>query len=305
MASHVLSRREEQVSASCESSTVPLSFDALEEDVILEHYEFGGKIARRVGADLSGDHDEESMQRLEVDEHERAMQMAARPRDWKAKLAELDFDARVKETLECLQRKNNQKEILSDLLNFCFQERAEEELEAFLTAHKQFADGYHTANKYLFFMQRTGALAEREYDSEGVLMDEERRADLLEQGISEDEIDELVVEWCYITTDVGKEALTQFNPCKRTQEMLATQASSRMASFRRLLEFCKQPRSLEEITNYMADDPGLEIDLQTGVAHMQPSAYIGKLDQSGALTWEGGWKTTEGGMEVLNSLAVD
>ena len=38
---------------------------------------------------------------------------------------------------------------------------------------------------------------------------------------------------------------------------------------------------------------------------MQPSAYIGKLDQSGALTWVGGWKTTEGGLEVLETLQLD
>lgn len=266
--------------------------------------EFGGKVAQQIGADMSGDHDEEA--KTKSDEHEEAMRAAARPMDWRAKLAEMSHEERVEATLECLGRKNNQKEIIYDLLVFCTTERGEAETEAFLEAHKQFVDGYHSAQKYLYFMERTGAIEEREYDSDGVLITDEMRDELREAGAPEEEIEDLAVKWRFLTTDAGREAIEQFNPADRTREMLASQKESRHPTFKRLLTFCsEQPRSLEEITTFLANDPGLETDPRTGVMRMQPSAYIGKLDQAGALTWEGGWKTTPGGMEVLETLNFD
>ena len=68
--------------------------------------EFGGKVAQQIGADMSGDHDEEA--KTKSDEHEEAMRAAARPMDWRAKLAEMSHEERVEATLECLGRKNNQ-----------------------------------------------------------------------------------------------------------------------------------------------------------------------------------------------------
>lgn len=264
--------------------------------------EFGAKVANQIGADMSGDRSEEGKTH-ELDEHELAMREAARPQDWKSKLAAMDHEARVDAVLECLGRKNNQKEILYDLLVYCETEREESDVEAFLEAHKQFADGYHSAHKYLFFMQRTGGIEEREYDSDGVLITEAMRDELREMGESEEEIEDLAVEWRFATTEAGSEAIRRFDPADRTRDMLATQKESRHPTFKRLLEFCsEQARSLDEITTFLAADPGLEKDPRTGVMHMQPSAYIGKLDQAGVLTWEGGWKTTPGGMEVLETL---
>lgn len=270
----------------------------------LENYEFGGKIAQQVGADLSGDR-EEKRPSTEQLKREAAMAAAARPQDWKSAVARMSFDERVEATLECLGRKNNQKEILYDLLVYCTEERTEEETEAFLTAHKQFADGYHTASKYLLFMQRTGALEELEYDSDGVLVTDEMREELREMGAPEEEIEDLGDHWHYLTTEEGKRAIERFDPADRTRAMLETQSQLRVEAFKRLLDFCEQPRSLAEIEQFMAHDPGLEIDARTGVMRMQPSAYIGKLDNAGALTWENGWKTTRGGREVLESLKFD
>lgn len=269
-----------------------------------ESLEFGGRVAQQVGADLSGSRDEE--QKQGTNEREEAMREAARPQDWKGKLATMDHEARVQATLDCLGRKNNQKEILFDLLVFCKEEREEQDVESFLEQHKQFADGYHSAQKYLLFMQRTGGIEEREYDCDGVLITDAMRDELRELGAPEEEIEDLAVEWRFITTDAGNEAIERFDPASRTREMLAEQRESRHPTFRRLLQFCEdEPRSLDEITTFLASDPGLEKDPRTGVMGMQPSAYIGKLDQAGALTWEGGWKTTPGGMEVLETLNFD
>lgn len=270
----------------------------------LDNYEFGGKIAKQVGADLSADHNNEAKKSAKC-KSEETMQAAAKPQDWRSKLSEMDHDKRVEAVLECLGRKNNQKEILYDLLVFCKEERDEQEAEAFLEAHKEFANGYHSANKYLFFMMRTGGIEEIQYDSDGVRITDDMRDELIELGATPEEVEGMAVEWHFKTTDAGIEAIEKFDPVDRTKEMLATQANSRMATYARLLEFCETPRSLQEIVEFMKDDPGLEIDPETHVMGMQPSGYIGKLDQAGALTWEDGWKTTPGGLEVLKTLDVE
>ena len=292
----ILELKEKAAALAAGDSSAALELDAHE-------LEFGEKLAENIGADLSSEHSDEP-KNPKVAEIEEAMAAAAKPQDYRQKLATMSFDEQVAATLECLGRKNNQKEILYDLLVFCQQERTEAETEEFLESHKQFADGYHTASKYIFFMQRTGAIEEIEYSESGERITEEMRDSMREQGLSEEEIAESAVAWSYATTEVGNAAINAFDPVKRTKAMLAEQKQSRHASFKRLLQFCETPRSLDEIISFMQGDPGLEIDEHTGVMGMQPSAYIGKLDQAGALTWENGWKTTGGGMEVLETLEL-
>ncbi|MCD8315969.1 MAG: hypothetical protein LUB61_00975, partial [Eggerthellaceae bacterium] len=263
-----------------------------------EDYEFGGKLARQIGADLSGDREME-ISREEIEESEKKMQQAARVEDWKAKVNSWDEETRIEKTIECLNRKNNQKEILYDLLVFCQAERTEEETEDFLEAHKQFKDGHHSAHKYIFFMQRTGAIEELEYDCDGVLITDEMRDELRELGAPEEEIEDLGAEWHFMTTSAGNEAIKRFDPVIRTKELLAQQKETRHPSYYRLLEYCKEPKSLDEITKFFEGDPGLEIDPNTGIMGMQPSAYIGHLDAAGSLTWVGGWQTTKGGLKIL------
>lgn len=267
----------------------------------IESYEFGGKLAAQLGADLSDARDKKRKD-PQLLEAETRMAQAARVQDWKENLSSMSREDRIQATLDCLARKNNQKEILYDLLVYCEKERTEREAESFLENHKQFSDGHHTASKYLLFMQRTGALDECEYDSDGALITESMRDELLNLGGSVEEIDELAVEWRYIITDAGAEAIRRFNPAIRTKDLFKSQKESRIALFRKLLEFCSVPKSLDEIIAYTDGDPGLEVDSRTGVMHMQPSAYIGLLDQAGALTWENGWLATKGGMEALDSI---
>ena len=244
--------------------------DARPLDLGEDELEFGQRLADSLGAEMSDEHDGKPKD-PDREMRETRMAEAARPQDYKAKLAEMSFDEQLEATLECLERKNNQKEILYDLLVYCLQERTEAEAEQFLEAHKQFADGYHTASKYLLFMQRTGAIDELAYDEAGQLVTDQVRAAAIEEGMSPEDADELAVAWSYKTTEVGEAAIEAFDPAKRTRAMLATQKTSRLASYRRLLEFCEQPRSLEEIVSFMDGDPGLEIDSRTGSCRCSPA----------------------------------
>lgn len=107
------------------------------------------------------------------------------------------------------------------------------------------------------------------------------------------------VAWRIVTTDVGRAALEAHDPRVRLRALLQEQGPTRYETYLQLLTFCEEPRTLEQISTFLIGNPGLEID-DRGIVHMQPNAYIGKLDAVGALEWDGGWRTTEGAREVLN-----
>ena len=111
-----------------------------------------------------------------------------------------------------------------------------------------------------------------------------------------------IVEWRVVTTAAGLEALEATDARGQLRTLLAAQAEHRYAAYLDVLTFCEEPRTMAEISEFLIDNPGLEID-DRGVVNMQPNAYIGKLDKAGALVWSGsGWQTTKEALEVLDTL---
>lgn len=270
-------------------------------DTDLGGYTFGGKLADRLGADMSGDREDEERRAAEARDDQRMVE-AARAKDWKATLSEMSHEERVVATFECLDRRPTFRTMLYELLVYCTTERTHEQAEQYVEGLSEFEGNRQSAGRYIFFLERTGALEERPYDKDGVLVDEAYRQAQYEKDASDDDIDELIVSIGVCTTDVGVEAIDGFNPVSRTEALLQTQPNRRMPTYARILDFCTQPRSLEQISHLLEDDPGLEIDGKTGVIGMQPNAYIGHLDQTGALAWDKGWKTTDGGRRILEEM---
>lgn len=229
------------------------------------------------------------------------MEAAAHARDWKGHLAGMSFEQRVEATIECFGRRRSTAAIERDLLEFCRQERSVEEAEAHVSAHERFAANGMSAHQYLFFMQRTGALEEREYDSEGVLITDEMRQELRDLDCPEEEIEDLAVEWNVVTTDVGEEALKRDDPLKKAERLFA-QKASRRATYNRVIRYLKEPHSMDEIFQLLQGDPGLEVNAQ-GVMGCQPSAYVSHLEDAGILTWNGKWKLTKAGEVLLGTLS--
>ena len=126
-------------------------------------------------------------------------------------------------------------------------------------------------------------------------------ADGVEQQVAEDPEDR-IVEWRIMITDAGREALESTDARGRLRTLLEGQAQDRYDAYLALITFCEEPRTLAEISEFLIGNPGLEID-DRGIIHMQPNAYIGKLDTAGALVWTGeGWQATPQALEVLESL---
>jgi hypothetical protein len=283
-----------------------LSFDISEDthdasqEEDLEFNVFGGRLAKQVGASLSGDREEEE-QRAAQRRDDMRMQNAAKPHDWECELVELPFDQRVEKTMACLRRRESFRKILYGLLKFCEQERTYDEIDAHVRCYPESEANRQSSRRYVFFLRRTGALEEVEYDANGDAVTDDVRAEKRAAGMAEEAIEDLGVEQRVMTTEVGRKAIRLDDPGLRLCDLLV-EKESRLSTYRRLLEFCAIPRQLEEIASFLADDPGLEIDHGTGVAGMQPNAYISKLDQAGGLVWNDGWVATEEGLKSIAAL---
>jgi len=260
---------------------------------------FGGKIARSIGASLSADKEDATRRALERQDDLR-MQQAAQSRDWAASLAVLNFEERVTKTLECLDRRASFHNILYGLLLFCVQERSYEEAELHAQTFAEFEANFQSPRRYLMLLQRTGALEEIPYDEKGKLVTDELRERALEDGLEPDCLDTLAADWRVQTTDVGKEVIRLASPYLRLQALFA-ENPSRSQTYLKVLNFCVQPCQMTQIAEGLKDDPGLEHN-EKGIAGMQPSAYVSKLNQAGGLDWKGGWVVTKGGKKIAETL---
>lgn len=265
-------------------------------DAHLDESTFGGRIAEQVGgADLSAEREENQS------EKDKAMAEGAKVKDWKTALSEMSFNQRVEATLESMSRRPAVREIMTDLLKYCRTQRQVDEAEAWISQHRNFEKLRQSPHQYIFFMQRTGALAQTEYDSDGVLITDDMRDELRELGVPEEEIEDMEVEWRVQTTDVGEEALRQSDPKDKIRKLLGEKLSRR-ATYDKVISFCEQPRSMEEIFQYLQGDPGLEVNAQ-GIMQCQPSAYVSHLEEAGALVWDkGGWRLTKEGAQLLKTI---
>ena len=109
-----------------------------------------------------------------------------------------------------------------------------------------------------------------------------------------------------LATSSPGEVVAPPSPCfhahKRLRDLLQDQVPDRYDAYLALITFCEEPRTLTEISEFLIGNPGLEID-DRGIIHMQPNAYIGKLDTAGALVWTGeGWQSTPQALEVIETL---
>lgn len=271
-------------------------------DFDVDNYVFGGKVAESIGASLSGSRDEQGVDVIRKKDDERRKK-AAYANDWFTELEPLSFEERVDKTIECLGRRQSFMNTLRGLLSFCDTERTYEEIDEYVRGYAEFEANKTSSHRYVFFLRRTGALEELEINEQGEIITDEMRAEAREAGLSEEEVEDMAVEWHVITTDVGREALKRTDPSLRLADLLSVKPS-RVPTYRRVLEFCSEkPRSLDEISRLLENDPGLEINEATGAAGMQPSAYISKLDQAGVLVWNGAWATTEEGVRAIREFS--
>ena len=147
----------------------------------------------------------------------------------------------------------------------------------------------------------------KKYGLDMIERDEEGNRVLPEQkeGLSEDEVDDLVAEISFKSTDVGDWFVDYNKPSARLVDLLHL-VPERTDTYIELLEFVEAaPRPYGQIEELLLGSSALQTVIDGRVETMQPSVFVDKLERAGALVWKEGWTLTEEGREFLEDLKVN
>lgn len=214
--------------------------------------------------------------------------------------AELTFEEKLAALNMVVMRHPLNREVLYKALAFCAEERPLREAEDYIASIPQF----EMATQNQFYMLTSLV---RAYGLEMIERDEEGNRVLPEQkeGLSEDEVDDLVASYSFKTTEVGDYFVAYNRPAARLVELLHL-VPERAETYIELLEFVDgDARSYPEIEKLLSGRPVLETIIDGNRETMQPSVFVDKLERAGALVWKEGWTLTEEGREFLEDLKVN
>lgn len=211
--------------------------------------------------------------------------------------AELTFEEKLAALNRTVMRHPLNREILYKTLAFCAEERPLREAEDFIAALPQF--GLATQNQYYLLMSLVRAfgleLIERDEADEIVTAEQK-------EGLTEDEVDDLVAAISFKTTEVGAYFVDYNKPSARLVDLLNLDPA-RTDTYAELLEFVgASPRPYSQIETLLAGRPALQTVIDGRAETMQPSVFVDKLERAGALVWKDGWTLTEEGREFLRDL---
>lgn len=213
---------------------------------------------------------------------------------------ELTFEQKLDKLGYVVTRQPLDRELLYKTLVFCQQERPLNVIEDEMATYPEFASC--TTNQYYLITKLVKAygleLIEKDIDGNVVLPEQKI-------GLTEDEEDDLVASFHYVTTEVGKTFVEEYSPKARLVQMLDLNPE-RTDTYIEVLEFVKaQPRTYGEIQKLLAGRPVLQTLIKGNIETMQPSVFVDKLERAGALVWKEGWTLTEEGIEFLEEMKTD
>lgn len=235
-----------------------------------------------------------------TDEHGELLNDASLHADDLPAAVELTFDEKLEALNMTVMRHPLNREILYKALAFCIEERPLRDAEDFIAALPQFA--LATQNQYYMLMSLVRAyglrLIERDVEGNEVMPEQK-------EGLTEDEIDDLVADISFETTEVGAYFVDYNKPAARLVDLLNL-VPERADTYAELLEYVgEEPRTYGQIEGLLRGRPALETIIDGRRETMQPSVFVDKLERAGALIWKEGWTLTEEGRDFLEDLLAN
>lgn len=206
---------------------------------------------------------------------------------------DLTFEEAVAQLRKTITASPQHREIYLQLLAFCAKRYSLEEAESFVTGLPEFPNAAQPPYRLIRTMVDAGGLAWVELTEEGhvVLPDDK-------VGLSEDEVDDLVTSFAVETTPVGEQAKDDLSPQRRMKKLF-DEVPSRLETYRNVMEFCRRPRTYQEVHDLLSSAPPVAgLDGKP----LQPSFFLDMLERAGGLRWDGGWHVTREGVELLPHL---
>ena len=208
------------------------------------------------------------------------------------------FGRMVAKVTEAVTRNPLQRELFYKVLSFCQESKPLREIEQMVMALPGFERTSANAYHFIAVMENAGGLERFELDDEGDVVDDARKA-----GLTEDEIDDLVAEYAFMTTPAGQAVVEQHTPRARIIELLGL-VPERRDTYIELMEFlAEEPRTYNEVTQLLdGRDVLWHLDSKGNPELMQPSVFLDKLHDAAAIEWHQGWQLSEEGRAYLDEL---
>ena len=208
------------------------------------------------------------------------------------------FGRMVAKVTEAVTRNPLQRELFYKVLSFCQESKPLREIEQMVMALPGFERTSANAYHFIAVMENAGGLERFELDDEGDVVDDARKA-----GLTEDEIDDLVAEYAFMTTPAGQAVVEQHTPRARIIELLGL-VPERRDTYIELMEFlAEEPRTYNEVTQLLdGRDVLWHLDSKGNPELMQPSVFLDKLHDAAAIEWHQGWQLSEEGHAYLDEL---
>ncbi len=211
--------------------------------------------------------------------------------------SELAFEEQVVALETAVARHPLNREVLYSILSFCQQERSLRAVEQAAEALPIFKGATQNPYHMVCTLERFGGLVRIERDADG-----EEVTPVRKEGLSEDEVDDLVCDLCFATTDVGARVVELHDPAGRIRRLFERE-NERATAFEDVLAFVGEaPRSYPEIQALLRGRPELSVVIDGTPETMQPSVFVDKLERAGALVWKEKWELTEEGRKFLEGL---
>ena len=195
-----------------------------------------------------------------------------------------------------VQRNPLNREIHFKTLAFCCTRRLLPEVEDFIAACPEFASAEQSPYFLLQFLLKGHGIDSFEVDADGQVVTPEQK-----EGLSEDEIDDLVAQTAYETNAVGRQYIELKSPQNRLLELLGL-TPEYYDTYIEVLGFLTEKRSLASVDSMLRGRQVLMANRDPDDRPVQPSVFIDKLERAGGIFWEKGWQTTPAGRELLQVL---
>jgi len=210
--------------------------------------------------------------------------------------SELSFEERLKHLSSSAKRNPLHREINYKTLKFCAERRILPEVEDFIAGCPEFKKASQSPYFLLLFLLKGGGIDTFELDEAGAVIEPAQK-----EGLTEDEIDDLIAQFAYQTNEVGLAFVEQMNPKNRLLEMLDIEPAY-YETYTEVLEFLTEKRSMAEIDTLLRGREALMANRKPDDRPIQPSVFVDKLEKAGGIFWESGWIITPEGRELLATL---
>ena len=205
-------------------------------------------------------------------------------------------NARKMHVEKAMFRRGSFTEIMRKILQYCKTQRTYSEAEAEIASYPEFHYVDQSQACIIDILVFAGGLNKYELDSQGKIITEKKK-----QGLSEDDLDEMVCSFSLETTDAGAAAIEGMNPKNRMRALFESEPE-RTHIYRQILRLCASPKSFKELESSllnMPNMPALASQNKLSSLSVFPSALIAKLESAGGLLWDEAWVLTSAGKSFI------